>query len=52
MDTTYKELIRKAKAAAVRDWRRKNPEKAKAIEERYWLKRAAKLAAEQEEKHD
>ena len=38
--------IRRAKAEYAKKWRRQNPEKSKAIQERYWLKRAAKLAAE------
>jgi len=35
-------LIKQAKAAYAREWRKKNPEKAKAISNRYWLNKAAK----------
>lgn len=38
--------VRKAKAAYAREYRRKNPEKIKEIQERYWLRQAEKLAAE------
>ena len=39
-----KEEIRKARNAYRREWNRRNPEKVKAAQERYWLKRAAELA--------
>lgn len=38
--------IRAAKAEYAREWRRKNPEKAKEIQSRYWLRQAEKLAVE------
>ncbi len=38
-----KEDIRKAKAAYARDWRRKNPDKVKRIQDRYWEKKAMQL---------
>ena len=31
---------RKARAQALREWRHRNPDKAKAASERYWEKRA------------
>lgn len=43
-----KDLIRAARAEYARNYRKKNPEKVKAAQERYWQKRAAKLAAEKE----
>lgn len=46
LDRTAKE----ARAAYQREWRKKNPEKVREINERYWLKRAeqelAKRASE------
>lgn len=42
-----------ARAAYQREWRKKNPEKVREINERYWLRRAEKelirRAAEKEE---
>lgn len=38
MDETAKE----ARAAYQRNWRRKNPEKVREINERYWMRRAEK----------
>ena len=35
---------RKAQREYMREWRRKNPEKVRAINKRYWERRAAKLA--------
>ena len=34
---------KQARAAYMRAWRKKNPEKAQAIQHRYWLKRAEQL---------
>lgn len=31
-----------------REWRKKNPDKVKAINKRYWLKKAQKLKEEKE----
>ena len=42
---TKRERIRKAQNAYLREWRRKNPEKAKAIRDRYWEKKAAEMEA-------
>ncbi len=44
---TLEEKIRKAKNAYLREWRRKNPEKAKAIRERYWEKKVAEMEAQE-----
>lgn len=41
------EKARKTRAAYYRAWRRRNPEKVKAINERYWSKKA-RLAEELE----
>lgn len=35
-----KEKVREMKNSYAKEWRKKNPEKAKAIYERYWIKRA------------
>lgn len=39
------EEIRATKNAYAREWRRNNPEKVKAIQERYWAKKTAQLQA-------
>lgn len=39
------EAARAARNEYAREWRRKNPEKAAAIHERYWNKKAGKLSA-------
>ncbi len=41
------EKAKRSRAAYYRAWRRKNPEKVRAINERYWIKKA-KLAEEAE----
>lgn len=43
ISTDAKEL----KRAYEREWRKKNPDKCKAIRERYWEKRLAKMKAEE-----
>lgn len=40
---TNKDLARKAANAYKRDWAKKNREKVKAAQERYWAKRAAEM---------
>lgn len=37
-----------AKRAYLREWRKKNPDKAKAIQTRYWAKKAAQMMEERE----
>lgn len=39
--TPEQEVIRLAKNAYNREWRKKNPDKVKAAQERYWSKKAA-----------
>lgn len=41
---TDAEKIKQAKAEYARNWRKNNPEKAKKIANRYWLKKAQALA--------
>jgi hypothetical protein len=41
-----KETARRARNEYLREYRRKNPEKTKAIAERYWMRKAAKMNAE------
>lgn len=42
--------IKASRAAYQREWRRNNPDKVKAINDRYWLNRAKRsLAAQQAE---
>lgn len=42
------EQAREARAAYFREWRRRNPDKLRENNRKYWQKRAAKLAAEKE----
>lgn len=42
------ELARETRAAYYREWRRKNPDKVRENNRRYWQRRAARLAAEKE----
>lgn len=49
------EQAKAAMRAYRREWRRKNPDKVKAYQEKYWEKKAAQQAQEtqfDEEKHD
>ena len=46
MDT--QELKREARREYMREWRKKNPEKVQAAQERYWAKKAAEIAAKRE----
>lgn len=48
MDWETKQKIRAARNAYAREWRRKNPERAKEISDRYWARRAERLAAAEE----
>ncbi len=41
-------IRREEQARYAREWRRKNPEKAKAAKDRYWRRKAEKLKAESE----
>ena len=50
-ELTEKELKEKARLARnryAREYRRKNPEKIKAINERYWVKKALEIEAREE----
>ena len=40
--------IRKAKNEYQRQWRKQNPDKVKAIQERYWLRKAREINGEGE----
>lgn len=46
MDETAKE----ARAAYQREWRRRNPDRVREINERYWMRRAEKELAKRSEK--
>ena len=46
MDT--QDLKREARREYMREWRKKNPEKLRAAQERYWAKKAAEIAAKRE----
>lgn len=39
-------LALKAQAAYVRKWRKRNPEKVREINKRYWIKKASELETE------
>lgn len=56
MEKTDIELVRKARRDYARSYRAQNPERVKAIRERYWLRRAlreqAEAAAEEKEDRD
>lgn len=41
--TTMTEAAKRARALYAKEWRRKNPDKQKAITERYWEKKARAL---------
>lgn len=41
-------IRREEQARYARAWRKKNPEKARAIRERYWKRKAERLKAESE----
>ena len=45
-----KEAARLAKNAYAREWRKKNPEKARAATERYWMRVAEKRLTEAAER--
>lgn len=42
------ELKREARREYIREWRKRNPEKVQAAQERYWAKKAAEIAAKRE----
>lgn len=44
MTDMQKDAMRRAKNAYRREWSRKNPEKVRAAQEKYWLKKAAELS--------
>ena len=46
---TMDKTAKAARAAYQRSWRRKNPEKVREINERYWLKRAEQELAKRSE---
>lgn len=41
---TKKDAAAEARRAYKREWNRKNPDKVKAAQERYWQKKAAEVA--------
>lgn len=46
-----KQLALKARRAYQREWKRNNPEKVKAAQERHWLKKAQQMEQEAENEH-
>ena len=49
-EMNLQELAKKLKNENAREWRRKNKDKVKAINQRYWINKAKKL--KEEEKSD
>jgi len=45
-ENEIKALVRAEQARTLKEWRRKNPEKVKEANRRYWEKRALKRQAE------
>ena len=43
IELEIKEQIRERQRSYKREWRKKNPDKIKAANERYWLKKAAEV---------
>lgn len=41
-------LKREARREYLREWRKRNPEKVQAAQERYWAKKAYEIAAKRE----
>ena len=41
-------LKKEARREYMREWRKKNPEKLRAAQERYWTRKAAEIAAKRE----
>ena len=48
MSKQLSEEARKARNEYYREWRKKNPEKVKQAQERYWKKKAKEMQAEAE----
>ncbi len=46
---TDAERVKAARAAYAREYRRRNPDKAKAAQEKYWLRRAERERAKKSE---
>ena len=42
------ELKREARREYAREWRKRNPERVKATQERYWMRKAAEIVAKRE----
>lgn len=42
------ELKKQARREYSREWRKRNPEKVRAAQERYWAKKAAEIAVKRE----
>lgn len=49
IDEKTKEAARLARNQYMREWRRKNPEKARAIAERHWIRKGLALCAVSQE---
>lgn len=46
------ELARRAKNAYYREWRKKNPEKVQAANERYWAKKRKQRTEQKQEQNE
>ncbi len=52
MEKEKKKAAAEARNAYAREWRAKNPEKVRAINQRYWERRAERQSAAKGEKED
>ena len=49
---SFDEQARRLRNAKAKEWRDKNKDKVKAIQERYWIKRAKQLLEREENNHE
>ena len=49
MAKAKKTMIREARRAYMKEWRKNNSDKLRTYQERYWLKKASELAAKEGE---
>lgn len=49
MKKVKKKIITEARRAYLKEWRKKNPDKVRSYQERFWLKKAEEYLARQKE---
>lgn len=52
MTNEQRNMINEARRAYFKEWRKKNPDKVKAAQERHWLKKAQEMLKEQEQTNE